>query len=278
VTSDDPEPDATRRRRTDLLTHLTETSVDADYARAAATRADGASRRVSLVVPTVVLAVLGLLVSLSLVQNRDSASIERAERAELIEQIGEARADVDATNDEIERLRDDIARIQGTNEDLSLRGESLLDEVERARVLVGKGSVRGSGLRITVDDAKDSVEGGTVLDSDLQELTNGLWQAGAEAVAINGNRLGPTTAIRTAGNSVNVNFRALTPPYVVTAVGDPETLPARFSETRAGQSWADLETNYGIRFDAETDTALVLPGAPAGRLRLGHAQRREDAP
>jgi uncharacterized protein YlxW (UPF0749 family) len=277
VTSDDPKPDPTKPRRPDLLTHLTDTSVDADYARAAAERAEGAPRG-TLVVPTVVLVVLGLLVSLSLVQNRDTAPIEQAERAELIEQIEEERSEVDTTNEEIERLREDIARIQGTNADLSLRGESLLDEVERARLLVGKVSVRGPGLRITVDDAKDTVEGGTVLDSDLQELANGLWQAGAEAVAINGNRLGPTTAIRTAGNSVNVNFRALTPPYVVVAVGDPDTLPARFGETRAGQSWADLETNYGIRFDTETDTALVLPGAPAGRLRLSHAERREDAP
>jgi len=278
VTSDDPMPDATKRPRPDLLTHLAETSVDDDYARATAERSEGAPPRGSLVVPTVVLAVLGLLVSLSLVQKRDIAPIEQAERAELIEQIEEARSEVDATNQEIETLRDDIARIQGTNEDLSLRGDSLLDEVVRGRVLVGKASVRGPGLRITVDDAKDAVEGGTVLDSDLQDLANGLWQAGAEAIAINGNRLGPTTAIRTAGNSVNVNFRALTPPYVVTAIGDPDTLPARFSETRAGQSWADLETNYGIRFDTETETTLVLPGAPAGRLRLGHAERREDAP
>jgi uncharacterized protein YlxW (UPF0749 family) len=278
VTSDVPKPDATRRPRPDLLTHVTDTAVDDDYARVAAERPEGASRRASLVVPAVVLAVLGLLVSLSLVQNRDAASIEQAERAELIEQIEEARSDVATTNELVEELRDDIADIQGTNADLSSRGESLLEEVERARMLVGQEPVRGPGLRVTVDDAKDAVEGGTVLDSDLQELVNGLWQAGAEAVAINGNRLGPTTAIRTAGNSVNVNFRALTPPYVVTAIGDPDTLPARFSETRGGQSWADLETNYGIRFDTEAATALVLPGAPAGRLRLGHAERKEDAP
>ena len=278
MTSDHPDPDAPKRPRPDLLTHLSDTAVDVDYARAVAERPDGASRRGSLVVPAVVLVVLGLLVSLSLLQNRDAASIEQAERVELIEQIEEAQTEVAATNQQVETLRDDIADIQGTNEDLTLRGESLLDEVSRARMLVGQEPVRGPGLRITVDDAKDAVEGGTVLDSDLQELVNGLWQAGAEAVAINGNRLGPTTAIRTAGNSVNVNFRALTPPYVVTAIGDPDTLPARFSETRGGQSWADLETNYGIRFDTETVPTLVLPGAPAGRLRLGHAERKEDAP
>jgi uncharacterized protein YlxW (UPF0749 family) len=117
--------------------------------------------------------------------------------------------------------------------------------------------------------------GGTVLDEDLQILVNGLWQAGAQAIAINGNRLGPLSAIRTAGQAINVNFRPLTPPYVVTVIGDPDTLQARFSETAAGQSWIDLSTNYGIRFDIASDADLVLPGVPSGRLRLIHAEREE---
>jgi uncharacterized protein YlxW (UPF0749 family) len=269
-------------RPRDLLEQITDSAVDSDYARRAAQRRrepvpSRPSRGRGVVVAAVVLAVLGLLVSLSLVQNREAAPLEQAERAELIEQIGDARADVDAASDRIERLRDEIATIQGSVEDGDLRGQDLVEQVRRARLLTGKGPASGPGIRITVDDARDGIEGGTILDDDLQILANGLWQAGAEAVAVNGNRLGPLSAIRTAGVAINVNFRPLTPPYVVTAIGDPETLQARFIETRAGQSWADLETNYGIRFDMESDSGLVLPGVPSGRLRLSHAEREEDA-
>lgn len=225
-----------------------------------------------------VLVAIGLLVALSLVQSREAQPVEAAERLELLEQIDEASGEVDAVAARIETLRDEIAVIQGTAADVNLQGEGLLEQVEQARVLTGRGAVSGTGMRITIDDAPEDIVGGTVLDEDLQVLINGLWMAGAEAIAINGNRLGPLSAIRTAGQAINVNFRPLTPPYVVTVIGDPDTLDARFSETPAGQSWVDLSTNYGIRFDIETDAALVLPGVPSGALRLNHAERGDDTP
>jgi uncharacterized protein YlxW (UPF0749 family) len=283
VTGTDHVDAPTERHHVDLLTHLTDTAVDDDYARVTAERAEqqpGAVRSSagSLLVPTAVLAVLGVMVSLALVQSRDAAPLEAAERQVLIEQIEEARSELDATNGRVEALRADVAQFQGTAADLDLRGTTLLDQVAEAGVLVGKGPVTGPGLRITTDDARDAVEGGEVLDTDLQLLANGLWEAGADAIAINGNRLGPSSAIRTAGQAITVNFRPLTPPYVVTAIGSSTTLPARFSETRAGQSWSDLETNYGMRFDIDAATVLALPGVPAGRLRLSHAERMKEDP
>lgn len=262
----------------DLLDYLTDTAVDADYARVTAERTEPVSGARPMVVAATVLAAMGMLVSVALVQDRNAKPVEQAERLELLEQIDEARAEVDATSMAVERLRDDIADIQGTAADIDLQGEGILAQVEQARILTGKGTVTGAGMRITIDDAAGDVVGGIVLDEDLQVLVNGLWQAGAEAIAINGNRLGPLSAIRTAGQAINVNFRPLTPPYVVTAIGDSDTLAARFSETNAGQSWIDLSTNYGIRFDIENASALVLPGVPAGRLRLNHAQREDEQP
>jgi hypothetical protein len=53
-------------------------------------------------------------------------------------------------------------------------------------------------------------------------------------------------------------------------------LQARFSETPAGQSWVDLSTNYGIRFDIASAVDLVLPTVPTGALRLNHAEREDE--
>jgi uncharacterized protein YlxW (UPF0749 family) len=114
-----------------------------------------------------------------------------------------------------------------------------------------------------------------VLDTDLQLLANGLWQAGAEAIAVNGQRLTTLTAIRTAGQAITVNFRSVSPPYAVSAVGDPATLPASFLETPAGQTFTDLEANFGLRFDVESVDELTLPAA--GRLALRHTRPSEDA-
>ena len=108
----------------------------------------------------------------------------------------------------------------------------------------------GPGMVITTDDAPDDQvgSGGTILDTDLQALVNGLWTAGAEAISINGHRLTSLTAIRFAGQAITVDNVSLSPPYVVVAIGNPDTLPARLLETDGGQTWLGLQANFGIQF------------------------------
>lgn len=120
-----------------------------------------------------------------------------------------------------------------------------------------------------VDDAATSADNSDdrVLDLDLQILANGLWQAGAEAIAINGHRLSTLTAIRSAGDAITVDYRSLTGPYRVEAIGDPRTLPARFAETPAGAWWTELSRNRGMRFDVSEARTLNLPADPGITLR-----------
>ncbi len=100
--------------------------------------------------------------------------------------------------------------------------------------------LHGPGFTLTLDDAPasgsdDAAEGGQadegrVLAKDLQYVTNALWESGAEAVSINGKRLTATSAIRFAGSALVVDYRPLTRPYVVTALGDPKRFPAAFAD------------------------------------------------
>lgn len=269
---DDPRPAPAQPPRSwDLLTRLSESAVDDDYARVAArreTQPTGDRRGPGWVV--VVVVALGLMISVAALQAQSSEPAEARERSAIIEQIEERRTSIEDSTGTLEGILDEIATLQGGESSTGARGESLLETVERSRILTGSGAVEGPGIRVIVDDAATG-EGGTVLDRDLQVLANGLWQAGAEAVSINDQRLGPTSAIRVAGRAITVNYRPLTPPYTVTAIGDPDTLEARFSETAAGQSWFQLESNYGIRFDMAATDDLVLPGVPQGRLQLRNA-------
>lgn len=139
-------------------------------------------------------------------------------------------------------------------------------------VAAGETAVRGPGIVVTADDAGDAVPGagGIILDTDLQTLVNGLWAAGAEAIAVNGHRLGTLTAIRFAGQAITVDYRSLTPPYVVEAIGNPNTLPARFLETAGGQAWLGLQANFGIRFQTRTADRLELAGKPPDSLLWAH--------
>ena len=100
-----------------------------------------------------------------------------------------------------------------------------------------------------VDDNPIGDDVQLVADSDLAKLVDGLWEAGAEAIAINDQRLNPLGAIRNIGKAIHVNTVPLSPPYVVRAIGDMRTLQAEL-----------LNTSHGA--------AVLLAGRPAGiRLR-----------
>ncbi|MDN5600654.1 MAG: DUF881 domain-containing protein, partial [Brachybacterium sp.] len=118
--------------------------------------------------------------------------------------------------------------------------------------------------------ASPGVSTGTVnrvTDGDLQLAVNGLWAAGAEAISVNGQRIGPTTAIRTAGSAVLVDFRPLSPPYRITALGDAEALRTTFEESEAGEYLQEISTRFGIRRSWEEAEDLSVPARSSGTLR-----------
>jgi uncharacterized protein YlxW (UPF0749 family) len=138
-------------------------------------------------------------------------------------------------------------------------------------------------LRVTLDDAptaEDAVGGdpradtdfdmGVLFDSDLQIVVNGLWAAGAESIAVNGQRLTAVSAIRSAGRAILVDFRALRRPYVISAIGDPAKMQAGFASGAAGAYVQSMRDNAHIRADIATSDKLVLPGA--GQLVLRAAR------
>ncbi|MEP6815153.1 MAG: DUF881 domain-containing protein, partial [Marmoricola sp.] len=154
----------------------------------------------------------------------------------------------------------------------SQSGSSLFTTVQRLSTLAGAGQVSGPGVRVVVDDAVNAAsDRNRVLDSDLQKLVNALWESGAEAISVNGQRVTNLTSIRQAGQAVNVNFRPLKAPYTVLAIGNPKTIPSRFAETTHGATWFDLQRQVGLRFDMTTSDSLTLPASD--RLDLRFATR-----
>ena len=112
---------------------------------------------------------------------------------------------------------------------------------------------------ITVDDAPN---GEAVRADDLALLTNGLWEAGAEAIAINGRRLTARSAIFNAGAAINISFTPpLSPPYVVSAIGDNKTLQADLLDTSTGLAFSNEVGALGFQLDMDTEDELTLPGA-----------------
>ena len=149
----------------------------------------------------------------------------------------------------------------------STQGRALQDQLTRLGVASGTVPVTGPGLEIVADDGPSGSTKSEVMDRDLQILVNGLWSAGAEAVAINGQRLTALSAIREASEAITVNYRSLQRPYTITAIGDPDQLPARFIESDGGTWWFNLKSLYDMRFDLTSKDSVRLPAVETPRLR-----------
>ncbi|WP_437081701.1 DUF881 domain-containing protein [Streptomyces sp. enrichment culture] len=280
-----PVPPARPDASMSLLTHVMDHSLDEGYAEAAARRrADGTAGLPRTVKAKLVLAaglvLTAAVVTLGAARTQMSAPVLAKERQELIDRVHRADDRADGLERDIERLRGAVAGRQ--REALKQHGG---DQGQRTALLSGATEVRGPGLKLTVDDAKGSSSAaggkprensgfsdtGRLRDRDMQRIVNGLWQAGAEAVSINGQRLTALSAIRAAGDAILVDNRPLVPPYEVLAVGDKKRLPAAFQDSVDGQYLRVLQDSYGIRYTMSPADEVRLPAASSLTVRTATA-------
>jgi uncharacterized protein YlxW (UPF0749 family) len=255
----------------DLLKQIMEQPVDPDYAEAAAAQPDPKQRSSwssRLVFGLAVLVIAAMVAAATVHTSQARPAIEH-EREQLVTRIKTAEDNRDRLRERVDQVAAENARLRTAGLGNDASDQELRDQLAELETATGAAPMTGAGVRIVVDDANPQTR---VLDVDLQMLANGLWDAGAEAIQINGQRLTSRTAIREAGQAITVNYRSLNPPYVVEAVGDPTTLPPRLLETSAGAWWNALKHNQGMRYEVTAAEELKLSGVPGLTVRTGRTR------
>jgi uncharacterized protein YlxW (UPF0749 family) len=225
-------------------------------------------------------AVLGFVVAVSVLDLRDQASGADSPRALLEQEVLDVRAETDGLEDRRTELEGQIASAQ--QEVLDAGGDDAAQRLGEYEQAGGGVAMSGEGVVLSLDDSaplpsRPGAGPGTVnrvTDGDLQIAVNGLWAAGAEAVSVNGQRVSSTTAIRTAGSAVLVDFRPLSPPYEITALGDPAQLRDGVQDAETGDYLSEISTRYGIGVSWTTGEDLTVPARALGTLR--EARRTDD--
>ena len=249
-----------------LLNQIIRQPVDPDYAIAAARGHQPARGRWAFAALAMI---IGALFAVAALQTTRAAPALEQERTELINRVQNAEREQDELQGRITFLSQEIATLRAAalgDDDAARALETRIDALDP---VVGNAPVTGPGVLIVVDDSPSATADGRdrVLDIDLQVLANGLWEAGAEAISINGHRLSSLTAIRSAGDAITVDYRSLTRPYRVEAIGDPRALQARFVESSAGAWWNDLAQNRRMRYEISDVKQLDLAADPGMVLR-----------
>lgn len=197
----------------------------------------------------------------------DLASVVRAERDEagkLTARAAELNAEVEALSTElgdrsVGRAQDEIA--------------TLVDPA-------GLTEKTGPAVQVTLDDAPEEVrlayEGDpndlVVHQQDIQAVANAMWNAGAEAVTIQGQRLISTTGIKCEGNQVTLHGIPYSPPYVIMGIGDPAAMEAELTTDPILATYRDytLVPGGGVSWDMARLDSAVAP-AYDGLLDLTYA-------
>ncbi len=163
-------------------------------------------------------------------QSTDSASLQRV--SELTTKLSTLQAENDALQEKLETQSQQMKEFESALMADDSSFEALTEENERLKMVAGMTAVQGRGISVTINDSSASADGSAnpeaflVHAEDILSIINELNVAGAEAIAINGQRLISQSAVRCAGSVVNVNDVKLAAPFVITAIGDPDLLEA----------------------------------------------------
>lgn len=253
-----------------LLSGLMADAVHSDYDDPPAPGSPGgpppASRRGWQATAVLAGVAVAVLLTVAVLQTRDAAPQVASRRAALVDRVVLATGANQELDARIRSLRQEVAQAEAEAVADSATGQALAERAAGLAAQAQYTEVSGPGVVITLQDAEDpspsEADLGRVLDRDLQLVVNGLWRAGATAVAINDHRLSARTAIRSAGGAILVDYRPLLPPYRVAAVG-ADDLAARFESSDAGRDLRGLGDDYGLRWSLEPAVPTLPPADSA---------------
>lgn len=230
-------------------------------------------RRPPSLVLTAGFVVLGFLLvtaSSSVAASRRATAPRKGELIDLIEQ---RRSLVEEQDQAVEALRAEVTAAQRRD---ARRNQLDAAEARLAGDLAmqaGTVALRGRGLLVRLSDSERESAGDEnagafrIHDTDLQLVVNALFAAGAEAIAVNDSRLVATSPIRSAGDTIVVNFRPLNPPYEVTALGADRKSFEDSEIARRFARWTDL---FGLGFSV-AQREYAVP-AYSGRVAITSAR------
>ncbi len=232
-----------------------------------------------LLVPCIALAA-GVLLSTS-AETSQGTDLRGGRRVQLEQLIADRGATVGHLDARLRTLRRavDQATASASRQDRGVA--AVQSRVTLLAPSAGLTALRGPGLVVTLNDVPRRTDGslpaGAVPDDvvvhqqDVQAVVNALWSGGAEAMTIMGQRVVATSAVRCVGNTLLLQGRTYSPPFVVAAIGKPQTMRVRLDAEPGVRLFRQYVDAFGLGYAVVVRTELRMP-AYEGSLALSHAR------
>ncbi len=196
--------------------------------------------------------------------------------SDLVQERSRKNKELDESN---AALRDDIESL-AARDDGGKPQDGRLNGLEKS---AGTRKLTGEAITVTLNDAPPDATAKlpgypepqpdylVIHQQDLQAVVNALWKGGAQGIKVMDQRLISTSAVRCVGNTLILQGRVYSPPYKITAVGDPGKLQKALADSPAIQNYMVYVNVYGLGWKVTDDGTVTLPGY-SGTVDLHHAK------
>jgi uncharacterized protein YlxW (UPF0749 family) len=205
--------------------------------------------------------------------------IRRSDAPRLVDLVRDAQQSVAGLSVERDSLVTQIDNHHGGSPGVDAALAAITDRANALAVDAGLDPMRGPGLVITLNDAQRDNEGRFPRDAapddlvvhqqDVQAVLNALWSAGAEGIQMQDQRIVGTSAPRCVGNTLLLNGRTYSPPYVITAIGDVPAMQGALAAAPLVALYKQYVVRFGLGYSEQPQAQVDLVGYPAPvRLRF----------
>ena len=208
--------------------------------------------------------VVGFLLAAQLrgVQLAGAADATNASRLETLQGLyNDVVEERDGLSDQVSQLQSELELYRQQAAAGGEGSEALAAELEQMEITAGLTDVEGPGVTVVLEDSTQANMTGDeadylIHDNDILSVINELRSAGAEAISLNGERILATSEVRCTGAVVTVNGRRYAAPYVIFAIGDPDTL---YSALTMRNGVVDILSQWGITVRVTASDQLLIP-------------------
>jgi uncharacterized protein YlxW (UPF0749 family) len=209
------------------------------------------------------------------------SEIRRSDAPRLVDLVREAQQSVDRLTSERDSLVSTIDNHHGGSPEADAALTAITNRSAKLAVDAGLDPVHGPGLVVTLNDAQRDAEGRFPRDAspddlvvhqqDIEAVLNALWGAGAEGIQMQDQRIIDTSAPRCVGNTLLLNGRTYSPPYVITAIGDAGAMQAALAASPLVGLYKQYVVRFGLGYTEQprSDVQLV---AHTGPVRMKYAK------
>lgn len=221
---------------------------------------------------SIILLMIGIAIgAFIVVQIRSAEKIARTTdpvkpNLRLSETVDEMELDQDALKERISDLRGDVKEKEETLKKRRSTSKELTKELDEYKSYVGLTKVKGEGVEVTLDDGEfsgtkdrnDFKNDAIIHSTDILDVVNLLWSAGAEAISINDERVVLSTSINCIVNTILVNESHVGTPVVIKAIGKTNDLEDSIKKRANLPDLYERKEKYDLRLDFETKKDLEI--------------------